>query len=129
MAGKEIKKFVYNEEAIDVAIFGIPVDRLHWKLLCEHAIEMNTTPEHIWAMILEAYLINISKLDPRAPKGSRYELPVTIRDLREEPDKLFNFRQNDLIWDGKKKEESTQGALKAPVEDDDDDDLGLVDFS
>lgn len=134
MAGKEIKKFVYNPEAIDIAVFPIPVDLLHWKLLCKHAMDMNTTVEHVWAMVLEAYLINVNLLDPRSPQSEKYDLPLTIRELRENPDQLFNWRQNDLVYDGgnTKKEEKTSkgGALNPPVDDDeDDDDLDLVDFS
>lgn len=133
MAGKEIKKFYYSPEALDITVFPIPVDHLHWKLLCKMAMDLNTTVEHIWAMVLESFLINTNYLDPRTPANESTELSVTIRDLREEPDKLFNWRQNDLVYDGKKSEETkskTKGALKGPEpEDEEDDDLDLADFT
>lgn len=127
MDEKKITRFTYNPEAIDIACFPIVVDELHWKLLCKKAHELNTTPEHLWAMVLEGFLINIGALDPRSPASEGYQLPVTIRELRDKPNNLFNWRQNDLIWDGqKKKEEESKTALPAA---EDDDDLDLADFS
>ena len=118
-----MSKFVYNADAIDVATFGIVVDKLHWKLLCKQAMDVNTTVEHIWAMILEGYLINTGYLDPRSPSSEGLNLPVTVRELREEPNKLFNWRQNDLLY--QKKDPTPE----APKPKEDDDKLDLSDFT
>lgn len=127
MEDKKLKKFQYNPEAIDITIFGIVVDHLHWKLLCKQAAQLNTSVEHLWAMILEGYLINTGALDPKAPTSEGYVLPVTIRELRDNPNNLFNWRQNNLLYKPKEpvKDDSPAGALTG----EDEDDLDFLDLA
>lgn len=124
---KKLTKFIYNPGAIDISCFGVVVDLLHWKLLCKQAMDCNTSVEHLWAMILEGYLVNTGYLDPRTPSSEGYKLPVTIRELREEPNKLFNWRQNDLLYEKKKEVDPTQAGALSPKNDDDK--LDLSDFT
>lgn len=114
MENKKLKKFVYNPQAIDtIAELEITLDHLHWKLLCKQAVDFKTTPSHLVAMVLEKYLVNTGYLDPRAPSTEGFGVAVSIKELRDNPDTLFNFKPNYLLTEPKAKK-------KAKSEEDDD---------
>ena len=116
---RKVTKFVYNPESLgDICEFNIVFDHLHWKLLCKQSVDMNTTASHLLAMIVETYLVKTGYLDPKAPSTEGYPVAVTIRELRDHPDNLFNFRKNTALVGNEEKEEALPGGLGALDSDD-----------
>lgn len=95
---KNKTKFKYNPEAVEVATLNhLVFDHLHFKLLCKVASDLSITPNYLIAMIFEKFLININYLDPKAPACDPVKPAVTLMDIREDPNKLFNWTTNPLI--------------------------------
>ena len=92
-------KFTYDPDSLDIAEFKIVFDHLHWKLLCKQAQDFSTSPSHLLAMVIEKYLINTGYLDLKAPSSEGFPVSVTLRDLRTNPNNLFNFIPNPLLPD------------------------------
>lgn len=107
---KKITKFIYNPESLgDICEFSLVFDHLHWKLLCKQAIDTNTTPSHLLAMIVETYLVKTGYLDPKAPSVEGYPVAVTLREIRDNPSNLFKLRKNSL-FSGKEDSDGEKGS-------------------